>query len=116
MGRPPKPQQEVRNQTLRVRVTRDELNTLKRLAADLGITVAKYARGAVLSGAARPVGPRRFDLDVAKLITTISPIAVNVNQIARVVNSSQHLPRHPSLDACCAELIEVIKQIKAAIS
>ena len=90
MARPKKDPTERRDDLLPVRLTPAERETLQRLAAAHGVTVADFMRR-------RALGYRLPPLDVehqamASLAAALMPIGVNLNQLTRAANAGRLLP------------------------
>ena len=97
MARPKKARADARGLVFGVRLTPDERATLEARAAALGVTVTDYARAAVLGGRVEGAKPLSFEgspsgapetppAGVAHIVA-LNRVGVNLNQIARALNS-----------------------------
>jgi hypothetical protein len=94
-GRPRKDTRNLRDHWLRTRVTMDELHRVEQLARDAGKTPSDFFRDAVLNGQILIRRYRQPDPDVAY---QLSRIGNNVNQIARICNTTGNDSRATNLE------------------
>lgn len=97
MARPKKERADARGLVFGVRLTPDERATLEARAAALGITVTEYARAALLGGRVEVANPPASGGDPSGApeappagvahIVALNRVGVNLNQIARALNS-----------------------------
>ncbi|ABB76095.1 mobilisation protein (MobC) [Nitrosospira multiformis ATCC 25196] len=83
MARPRKQQPESRSERLNLRLLPDERATIEARAAASGLTPTDYARRRALGGKLA-AAPRRAD---PALVLAVNRAGVNLNQIARALNS-----------------------------
>lgn len=93
MARPKKERADARGLVFGVRLTPDERATLEANAAALGVTITDYARAAVLGGRVEVArlsssggAPEVPPAGVAHIVA-LNRVGVNLNQIARALNS-----------------------------
>ena len=107
MGRPRKEPLERRSAKLPpIRVTEAELATLALQAASYGATLTDFIRQRALTGEAI----RRRGAAEAQLLSELNRIGVNLNQIARSLNSGQGRDPH-HLDHVLGHLISTLEHI-----
>ena len=100
MARPKKERSDARAVGLGFRLTHDERVTLETRAAALGVTLTEYARAAVLSGRVEALAPSKEAHQASAPggaavappagsahIVALNRVGVNLNQIARSLNS-----------------------------
>ena len=107
-GRPKKQPHEKRGPTIRARVTLAEQAYVQEQAALAGVTPTEYIRRRVLGFSVSP-SPRQED---ASILTELNRIGVNVNQIARNLNSGR--PLNIDIDLVQAKLLEAIEKVSRA--
>ncbi|MEW5530579.1 plasmid mobilization relaxosome protein MobC [Streptomyces virginiae] len=95
--RPRLRQHEQRDRVRSVRLTRDELDDVRRAAEAVGLKTAGFLADAAVAVARAQDGPKAWLLDqrglVAELMsasTQLARVGNNLNQIARVLNSGGH--------------------------
>ncbi|MBD9524254.1 plasmid mobilization relaxosome protein MobC [Ensifer sp. ENS02] len=100
-----------KDRTLHVRVTDDEHAAIEKAAADAGMTVSSFFRSLNLEGAGvRPILTGEDRLVMAALLEDMRMIGINLNQVARALNSGRGV--HPSeLDIN----LENVQRIQAAV-
>lgn len=100
-----------KDRTLHVRVTDDEHVAIEKAAADAGMTVSSFFRSLNLEGAGvRPILTAEDRLVMAALLEDMRMIGINLNQVARALNSGRGV--HPSeLDIN----LENVQRIQAAV-
>lgn len=84
-GRPRKDTRQVRSEWLKARVTPDELHRVEQLARDAGKTPSELFRDAVLNG---HILIKRYRAPDPALINQLQRIGNNLNQIARICNTT----------------------------
>ena len=84
MARPKKQQPDTRSERLNLRLLPDERAIIRARAAASGLSPTDYARRRVLGGKLAVVAPRRAD---PALVLAVNRAGVNLNQIARALNS-----------------------------
>lgn len=107
MGRPRKEPLERRSAKLPpVRITDAELAALTLQAASAGVSLTEYVRQRALGGEVI----RRSGQAEAQLLSELNRIGVNLNQIARTLNSGQGRDPH-HLDHVLGRLVSTLEQI-----
>jgi len=84
-GRPRKDTRTLRSEWLRARVTADELHRVEQLARDAGKTASDFVRDAALTGA---IHIKRYRAPDPNIISQLQRIGNNLNQIARICNTT----------------------------
>lgn len=84
-GRPRKDTRALRDHWLKTRVTMDELHRVEQLARDAGKTPSEFFRAAVLNG---HILIKRFRAPDPAIINELQRIGNNLNQIARICNTT----------------------------
>jgi hypothetical protein len=84
-GRPRKDTRTLRDHWLKTRVTMDELHRVEQLARDAGQTPSEFFRDAVLNG---QILIKRYRAPDPDLINKLQRIGNNLNQIARICNTT----------------------------
>ena len=107
MARPTKHQHEKRTERFNLRLTVAEIEHLREQAQAAGLAPHDYARRRVLGFRVAPA-PGQAD---ASLITEINRIGVNVNQLARAVNTGRTFKG--DWQAISAELQRVLAKVAA---
>jgi len=106
MARPQKDKLEARSAHLpAVRLTQAELAQVAELAAGAGLTVSEFARQRLFAGRTVP-RPARSE---AQLLSELNRCGVNLNQIARALNSGAGLPT--SADSTLATFRSVLERV-----
>lgn len=107
-----------RTEVLQCRLTPAEKRQAEAAAAAAGVRISTYARACILS-AGQPAGPikdpsTRSPRTQARdeLVKQLNAIGINLNQIARVANTTGDLRRAEQLDFLCQQLIEKVPDIK----
>jgi hypothetical protein len=109
MARPLKDRLEARSAHLPpVRLTEVELAIVHDLAQGAGLTVSEFIRQRVLTGRTTP-RPRLSD---ARLLSELNRCGVNLNQIARALNSGAGLPT--SVDGTLETFNTVLERVGEA--
>lgn len=99
-GRPRKDNRTLRDQWLRARVTADELHRVEQLARDAGKTQSDFVRDASLTGA---ILIRRYRAPDPDIINQLQRIGNNLNQIARICNTTGESRRARNIELHLAE-------------
>jgi hypothetical protein len=86
-----------------VRLSDDELATIRAHAEESGMTVAAYMREKSLK---KPTRQRNAD----KIVTALSKIGTNINQLAKQANAGR-FPTKEILEEALAELTEIARSI-----
>lgn len=90
VARPKKRHEDARTERLNLRLLPDERAEIEVRAAAVGLTPTDYVRRAVLSGRLASIVTRKAD---PSLVLAINRAGVNLNQIARTLNSGvDHIP------------------------
>src|SRR3954462_13438229 len=84
-GRPRKDTKQLRDHWLKTRVIMDELHRVEQLARDAGKTPSEFFRDAVLNG---HILIKRYRAPDPALINQLQRIGNNLNQIARICNTT----------------------------
>lgn len=105
MARPTKQPNEKRSEVLRARVTLAEKAHVEQQASSAGIDPSEFVRRRALGFVVSPA-PRRAD---AALVTELNRIGVNLNQIARNLNSDRN--ERGDVDVLLSELRGVLAQV-----
>ena len=109
MARPQKDKLEARTAHLPpVRLTEAELAIVVELAASAGLSVSEFARQRIFAGRTTP----RPALADAPLLSDLNRCGVNLNQIARQLNSGRGLPT--SIDGLLATFNAVLERVGRA--
>lgn len=100
-----------KDRTLHVRVTGDEHASIEKAAEDADMTVSSFFRSLLLEGAGvRPMLTGDDRLVMAALLEDMRMIGINLNQVARALNSGRGV--HPSeLDIN----LENVQRVQAAV-
>ncbi|MDX0852871.1 plasmid mobilization relaxosome protein MobC [Sinorhizobium medicae] len=100
-----------KDRTLHVRITGDEHAAIEKAAEDADMTVSSFFRSLLLEGAGvRPMLTGDNRLVMAALLEDMRMIGINLNQVARALNSGRSV--HPSeLDIN----LENVQRIQAAV-
>ena len=96
---------------LGVQLTPSERTELQRAAAEAGACLSQYVRELCLrrTAEAATVGGARRNPEAKRLLHELSAIGNNLNQIARVANTTRHAPQ-------LAELKATVDVLKAAMA
>lgn len=100
-----------KDRTVHVRVTADEHAAIEKAAEDADMTVSSFFRSLLLEGAGvRPMLTGDDRLVMAALLEDMRMIGINLNQVARALNSGRGV--HPSeLDIN----LENVQRVQAAV-
>lgn len=100
-----------KDRTVHVRVTGDEHAAIEKAAEDADMTVSSFFRSLLLEGAGvRPMLTGDDRLVMAALLEDMRMIGINLNQVARALNSGRGV--HPSeLDIN----LENVQRVQAAV-
>jgi hypothetical protein len=98
---------------LGVQLTPSERAQLEFAAAEAGASLSQYVRELCLrrTPEAATVGGARRNPEAKRLIFELSAIGNNLNQLARVANTTRHAPQETALRAA----IEVLKATMARV-
>ena len=107
-GRPRKDTTKLRDQWLRARVTADELHRVEQLARDAGKTPSDFVRDASLLGR---IQIKHYLAPDPNIINELQRIGNNLNQIARVCNTSGDARRARNIEIHIAEDLRPILQL-----
>lgn len=107
-GRPRKTPVSLRDQWLRARVRPDELHRIEQMARDAGKSLSDYVRDAVLT--ARIV-IKRYRRVEPIVLNELSRIGNNLNQIARICNTTGESRRAQHIEDYLDELRPVLKRL-----
>ena len=107
-GRPRKTAVSLRDQWLRARVRLDELHRIEQLARDAGKTLSDYVRDTALT--ARIVIKRHRTVEPV-LLHELSRIGNNLNQIARICNTTGESRRARHIEDYLDELRPMLKRL-----
>lgn len=106
-----------RGKFVAVRCSDAEHATMNAAAAQAGLTVGPYLRALAL-GTPGPRAVRRPPVEkeaLARLLGELGRVGSNVNQLARVANTSGDLPVTNRLDAITAELAAMRDELMKAL-
>ena len=92
-GRPAKEEKEKLCHSINLKLTEDDLKTIRKRAAMIGLTATQYARIMTLKGTIKS----RFSVDELDLLRKVAGVANNVNQISKRLNTDL---RRYSIEAC----------------
>ena len=107
-GRPRKDDPSLRSEWLRARVRPDELHRVEQLARDAGKTPSEYVRDAALTAQIMIKRTRRV---APALLNELSRIGNNLNQIAKVCNTTGESRRARAIEIYLDELRPVLKRL-----
>jgi Bacterial mobilisation protein (MobC) len=107
-GRPRKTAVNLRDQWLRARVRPDELHRIEQLARDAGKTPSEYVRDAALTAQIMIKRTRRV---APALLHELSRIGNNLNQIAKICNTTGESRRARAIEIYLDELRPVLKRL-----
>jgi hypothetical protein len=107
-GRPRKSEPSLRIAWLRARVTAAERHLIEQLARDANKTLSDYLRDTALTARIMIKRYRRVEPVV---LHELSRIGNNLNQIARICNSTGESRRAESIEIYLAELRPVLKRL-----
>jgi Bacterial mobilisation protein (MobC) len=107
-GRPRKTAVNLRNQWLKARVTTDEKHRAEQLMRDANKTESDFVRDAVLEG--RIVIKRHRTVEPV-LLHELSRIGNNLNQIARICNTTGESRRARNIEDYLDELRPMLKRL-----
>ena len=107
-GRPRKDHPSLRSAWLRARVRPDELHRVEQLARDAGKTPSEYVRDTALTAQIVVKRTRRVE---PILLNQLSRIGNNLNQIAKVLNTTGESRRAQGIEIYLDELRPVLKRL-----
>ncbi|MDR3061157.1 MAG: MobC family plasmid mobilization relaxosome protein [Dysgonamonadaceae bacterium] len=99
-GRPPKEKKKL-DQSINLKLTEEDFNSVKEKAAKVGMKPTQYAREMTLKGSIKS----RFTLEELDLMRKLSGMGNNLNQIAKQANKS-------GFSRVAIEAIMAVEQIK----
>lgn len=106
-GRPRKDARTIRDHWLRARVTADEKHCAEQLMRDAGKTESDFVREAALTGR---IVIRRYRAPDPDIIVQLQRIGNNLNQIARICNTTGDSRRAGNIELHIAEDLRPILQ------
>ncbi len=107
-GRPRKASVNLRDQWLRARVRTDELHRVEQLARDANKSVSDYIRDTALTA---KIVIRRYRRIEPVVLNELSRIGNNLNQIARICNTTGESRRARNIEIYLDELRPVLKRL-----
>jgi Bacterial mobilisation protein (MobC) len=107
-GRPRKDDRTLRDQWLRARVTADELHRVEQLARDANKTPSDFIRDASLLGR---IQIKHYRAPDPNIINELQRIGNNLNQIARICNTTGDARRARNIELHIAEDLRPILQL-----
>lgn len=107
-GRPRKDTTALRDQWLRARVRTDELHRVEQLARDANKTTADYIREAALTA---QIVIKRYRRVEPVLLHDLSRIGNNLNQIARICNTTGDSRRARNIELYLDELRPLLERL-----
>ena len=108
-GRPRKDDPSLRSEWLRARVRPDELHRVEQLARDAGKTPSEYVRDTALTAQIVIKRTRRVEPHVC--CNELSRIGNNLNQIAKICNTTGESRRAQGIEIYLDELRPVLKRL-----
>jgi hypothetical protein len=96
---------------LSLKMTPSERAELERRAALSGLHVSDYARRRVLGGAAPKPMPGRDPRAVRKLAAEIAAVGNNLNQLARVANTTGKIRAERALEALMDQIADAMARV-----
>lgn len=109
---------EHRTEYLRVRLTKDEMEQLKRDADTAAVSVSDIARAQILN-APIPKRARRKSVDheaLARVLQQLGKLGTNLNQLAKVANASGDLSHVRDVRGLKAELETIRDEVRGALT
>ncbi len=99
----------IRNRKLTIRLSEAEKNHLQRQADLAGLGVEPFLRQLIMGVEIRPRPPD----ELPELIRQMAAIGNNINQIARIANSTKHIRREDlsKVETMLSQLWEKVKNI-----
>ena len=107
-GRPRKDTGKLRDQWLKARVTADELHFVEQRAAEAKLKPSEYIRKAALNGR---IEIRRYHAPGPDIANQLSRIGNNLNQIARICNTTGNDSRARFIEAHVEDELRPILQL-----
>jgi Bacterial mobilisation protein (MobC) len=92
----------------KVRLSVEEKRRLRERAGELGVSVPRLMVEAALSGVETPAQRRAWIAELFELRRLLATVANNVNQLAKVANTSGELPAGDRLPATLCEVDELL--------
>jgi hypothetical protein len=107
-GRPRKDTRKLRDEWLKARVTADELHLVEQWAREANMTPSDYIRSAALKA---PITIRRYRAPDPAVISQLQRIGNNINQIARICNTTGNDRRATNLELFLSEDLRPVLKI-----
>ena len=92
----------------KVRLSLEEKRRLRERAGELGVSVPRLMVEAALSGVETPAQRRAWIAELFELRRLLATVANNVNQLAKVANTSGELPMGERLSRTFGEVDELV--------
>lgn len=106
-----------RHHIIGVRVSEEEWAVVKARADQLGISVARLSFEAIMSPVGTVVAETRYDCQEWLAIRRLTgAVGNNLNQIAKVLNSTGQLPTGSALDATLVAIARILARQDAALT
>jgi hypothetical protein len=97
-----------------VKLTEEEQQQLRARAAELGVSVPRLMVEAALGGATGMTPERQREVaELFEVRRVLSTVANNVNQLARLANTTGELGMERRLEDALAEVEEVVGRVRA---
>jgi hypothetical protein len=90
----------------------DEQQRLRERAAGLGVSVPRLLVESALSGLETPVERRAWVAELFELRRLLATVANNINQLAKVANTSGELPAGGRLSGTAGEIDELLVSLR----
>ncbi len=107
-GRPTMEESQKRSQSLKIRVSLQELTQFKLSAKRAGIGVSEYIRQAVINGKVEP----RITPEVLRLIRSLCGMDNNLNQLARKANAAGYTIAHQECMRLADRINSLLTQLR----
>ena len=107
-GREPAPRRVYQQVTL----TEAEREQLRARAAELGVSVPRLMVEAALEGRETPTERKQQIAELFEVRRLLATVANNVNQLARLANTTGELGMHGRLENALAEVEEVVGRVR----
>jgi hypothetical protein len=96
-----------------VTLTHEERDQLRERAGALGVSVPRLLVESALSGVETPAERRAWVAELFELRRLLATVANNVNQLAKVANTSGELPAGERLSRTFGEVDELLVSLRA---
>ena len=96
----------------KVRLSLEEKRRLRERAGELGVSVPRLMVEAALSGVETPAQRRAWVAELFELRRLLATVANNVNQLAKVANTSGELPAGERLSRTLGEVDELLGALR----